>query len=332
MLKRIGLFFLVVFLVGMMLLSEGYAGTNEYKDYNGKKIALLGSAPGGDFYIAAVALSKVLKNYLNLDSTVMTTGGSTSNAQIINRNEATTGLTTSLTVSDGWEGTGWAKGELFRDYRSMVYAFPSFGQGTFLKSAGIKYLEDLEGRTISIGNAGSTHDLVWRKIFDILDIHPKIQNLPFSDTVNLMRDGRIDGFLLLTDYPISSILDIQTTNDCTIVGMTELQRDKVLEVLPDLGLSKEVIPANTYEGQNEDLLTLAIADFFIAHKEHDEELIYYITKAIIEKQEEIANDWLGGRFINAKDVDKINIPLHVGAFKYLQEIGIEIPEKIVPTN
>ena len=115
--------------------------------------------------------------------------------------------------------------------------------------------------------------------------------------------------------------------------MTPWRADQIEATKADGGLelwTRYVIPAETYPGQGKDINTIAQPNFLAVRSDVDEDAVYQITKTMYENLE----------FLNAihqatkaMDIQKaivgLPMPLHPGAARYYQEVGIEIPEKLI---
>jgi TRAP transporter TAXI family solute receptor len=90
------------------------------------------------------------------------------------------------------------------------------------------------------------------------------------------------------------------------------------------------IPAGTYPGQTDDLMTIAQPNFLAVRADLPEEHVYKITKTIYEN--------LGflqaiHKATNAMSLEKalegLPLPLHPGAARYFREAGLEIPARLI---
>lgn len=294
------------------------------------KISLAAASPGGALYVIGSAIAKVLNDEAGIDASVESTGGAQHNIQLLNANEATIGLLTTNVASDAWEGSAdWTGGKQLRDARAMLPMFPTIAQIMVRKDSGITKFSDLNGKTISLGPAGSAHDVEYRKIFDILNVKPgNILNLPLNDAMDQIRDRKADGVLMISTAPNSTMSDFSTTIDAVTIGFTEDEVEILLENLPYM--SPYELKAGVYEGQEEALKTINQWCFLAAHKDQPEELVYQVTKTIAENwgyMETASNTTKG---VTPQDIKFINIPVHKGAAKYFNEIGVEIPSKLLP--
>ncbi|MEL7567297.1 MAG: TAXI family TRAP transporter solute-binding subunit, partial [Dehalobacterium sp.] len=88
----------------------------------------------------------------------------------------------------------------------------------------------------------------------------------------------------------------------------------------------------TYEAQTEPFVTVGEIGILVVHKDLPEDLVYDITKLTYEGKEDMMKGYPGFSTLDPRDITSGLIPLHKGAYKYYQEIGIEIPDAIKPID
>ena len=60
-------------------------------------------------------------------------------------------------------------------------------------------------------------------------------------------------------------------------------------------------------------------------------MIYKITKAFFSNIEEIHKNNPAYRTLGLEDpFSVLNVPLHPGAYKYFKEMGVKVPERLMP--
>ena len=327
--KKFWMMFLVVLLViafGLVFLADCTANAQSYD----KKVSIAAATPGGMFYIIGAAFSKLLTEKTGLNPSVEATGGGASNVQLIQKNSSTFGISSVADIVPAWEGqlTG-AEGVKHQDVRSLFVLFPGVMHGVALARSNIKTIYDVDGKVIGLGPAGSTHDLVWRNLFDFLGIKPsRIYNLSWGDTIDQMRDRKIDAFFLKSSFPNPNISDISSTHDVVVLGIGDEETTKFVEEYPDN--SKFTIKANSYKGQSSDIVTAGGWTLMIANKDQDPQLIYDVVKATYENIDILIESWGDARNIQFENIPYLYIPLHLGAYNYYIEQGVTIPDKLIP--
>jgi len=94
-------------------------------------------------------------------------------------------------------------------------------------------------------------------------------------------------------------------------------------------------PAGQFKGHDKDYLTLAMVVAEMADKNLSEDLAYKIVKSVYAERMEVtkvdAAMREGGleRFPQLS-VDYCDVPLHPGTIKFFRELGVKVPDKLIP--
>ena len=123
----------------------------------------------------------------------------------------------------------------------------------------IKSVDDLKGKSVSIGAAGSG---VYYNAVDVLtaagitleDIKPQYQS--FEDSKEALKDGKIQAAFIVAGAPTTAITELATTNGVYLVNIDGDLRDAIIK--EHSYYSALQIPADTYPGQTEPVETLTV--------------------------------------------------------------------------
>ena len=137
---------------------------------------------------------------------------------------------------------------------------------------------------------------------------------------NLGLDCRIIGMAAGQDA------DVILGTQCDIVIHVAVEDEKFAELKEKYGFyTQQAVPAGTYNGMEEDVMTVAVMATYIVDKDLPEKAVYDLTKAMFENKDAIAAAHVKGAELNAETaIDGIpaEVPLHPGAAKYYKEIGV----------
>jgi len=67
-----------------------------------------------------------------------------------------------------------------------------------------------------------------------------------------------------------------------------------------------------------------------ASADTNEELVYQITKAVFENIDILESTHSGGETTRLENIEEQPIPLHKGAYRYYEEMNIEVPDELLP--
>jgi len=192
----------------------------------------------------------------------------------------------------------------------------------------IKSVADLKGKNVSIGSSGSG---VYFNAMDFLaaydmteaDINP--QYLSFGDSAEALKDGKIDAAFVVAGAPTPAVTDLATSKDTYLVSLDADHVAKLQEISPVY--AESIIPANTYNNQAEDVLTVGVKATIIANGQVSEDQAYTIVKTIFEGKDAITEAHAKGADLDLAYASSCGLPYHAGAAKYFAEQGITVETK-----
>ena len=158
-----------------------------------------------------------------------------------------------------WDGVrAFEQDGATHDFRTLGGLYAETVQ-LFTMDPDIKTVEDLKGKSVSIGAANSG---VYFNALDVLnaggitldDIHP--QYLSFEDSKESLKDGKIDAAFIVAGAPTTAITELATTNGVYMINIDGAIRDSILSDCPYY--TSYQIPAGTYPGQDEPVETITV--------------------------------------------------------------------------
>ena len=287
---------------------------------------------GGVSYVFGSTLSQIYNNGVNkLEISPEVTGGPVVNIGLLQSGQIDIGHVTDSTSYEAYYGTEWATGDASPDIRALYPTYPSAFQAFAIEGNGINEFSDLDGKIVGYGPAGSSGDVVGHNVFKVLGITPKSDSLlGWSDTIGNMKDGMINGAVDVGGYPHTSRQELEATDTITWLRLTKDELVEIQSAYPYY--ISGTIPGGTYKHMSEDYETLFIWNEVICNKGMSDELAYILTKSAFELQPKVAEGHVGGKTMLPENVSAINIPLHPGAIKYYEEVGIGLEDWHYPDD
>lgn len=280
----------------------------------------------GTYYAFGGVLGQYIKNHADIDVTVVSTDGSKANIQGIASGDYQLGTVQSDVMAYAWEGTRSFEEDGKVDSFRVVAGLYAESVQLVTMDPEIKTVADLKGKAVSIGAPGSG---VYFNAIDVLnaagltedDIDP--QYLSFGDSADGLKDGKIDAAFIVAGAPTAAITELCTTNDAYLVPIDGEVADKLMAASPFYTLY--TIPAGTYEGQTEDVVTVTVKATLIVSASADEDAVYNLTKAIFDNVEAIAEENGKGAELSIENATSgMTAPFHAGAAKYFSEKGVTV--------
>ena len=277
----------------------------------------------GTYYAFGGALAGVLTKAVDgVTVTVQSTGASKANILLVSDKEAQMAIVQNDVMDYAYKGT-----DLFKE-DGAIKGFSTLG-GVYaevcqvIATDKINSIEDLKGKVVSVGDAGSGVEFNARQILEAYGLSfddIKVANLGFGESANAFKDGKVDAFFCTAGAPTTAIVDLSTTNAINVLEIDDAHAATLIEKYPFY--TKYAIPGNSYKGVDADKQTVAVKATLIVSDELSEDVVYRMTKAIFEKKDEIIAGHAKGKEIDVKyAVEGMSVPFHPGAEKYYKEVG-----------
>ncbi len=290
----------------------------------------IGAAPiGGVYYVWAGGPAKVLGEKMRIPASVESTGGPVHNVQLVDSKELHFGMVTAAPAYEGWIGSGWAKGRKFQNIRAIFPMYTTYFQMYALKKSGIRSVKDFGGKSVGTGPIGGTPATYWPMIIQEAGVKPRrIVNASSSDLDNQMKDGLLDANGNSVGLPWGLISATETTHEIVLIGVEQDLADKFIRKYPYF--AKGIVPKGTYKSVPNDVPTLTLWNFMVTHKDMPDDFVYEFTKQIFANKAVLVSVHKSAEEVVPKNILYSPIPLHPGAIKYYEEIGVKIPKELRP--
>ncbi len=297
---------------------------------------------GGAFHQGGVSLSALVKIKLlpekRIDLITKNSSGSMENIVRLGNGTSDFAIVQGLLGHHARLGTGPAE-RLGRqpELRAVTMLWPNVEHFIVRKDAApngsIRDLLALKGQRMSFGREELAIESSRFLLENLgLEIGNDIKQafLAFGPSASAFKRGDIDGLSFPASTPVPAFTELlgELGPDATILSWTD---EDLRTADGGLGLwSPLTIPAETYPGQTEALDTIAQPNFLAVRADVDDEVVYAITKAIFENLPFLQRLHEPFQFLTPeRAVDGLPVPLHPGAFRYFQEIRLDMGEAVV---
>lgn len=276
----------------------------------------------GTYYPLGGAMAElVTKAAPYINATAVSTGASVANVNKLVEGEFQLAFCQNDVTFYAYNGVEMFKDNAKPNLRGVGTLYSETIQIVTVASSKVKSLDDLRGKRIAVGAAGSGTEVNCRQILEALgltykDVTP--QYLSFAEAANGLRDGNVDVAVVTAGVPTAAIRDIASQKDVLIIPVSDELADKLIAKYPFY--TKFVIPADTYPKQAGDVQTLAVKAMLLVDAGAKEKLVYDMTKAIFTGTERLAMAHAQGNNIRKESaLEGMPIPLHAGAEKFFKE-------------
>ena len=297
-----------------------------------KSLSLAVASPGGVSYDYGEALAKILTESLKIDVNPVPTQGPVHMVKLIESGGAHLGFITTGVALQGWNGTGdWTAGQRYRKMRAL---FPMYDQPfhfVTLRRSGITTVAQFNNRNVGTGPRAGTGGVYVPAMLAAIGISPKFGNGSLDTAASDLLEGRYDALGITAGIPIPALEHVEAKEPLVFVSLTPEQIEAIRKAMPELTISQ--IGSGVYTSLDKTYTTVGLYIFAIGRDDLPDELVYQLVKAVFENQPRLVKATAAASDTLPQNVVKDTfLPFHPGAVRYYREIGIKIPDALIPTH
>lgn len=288
-------------------------------------VTVLSGGTSGVYYPLGAALAKIYGEKIpGARPTVQATKASVENLNLLQQGKGEIAFSLGDSLAAAWNGDAEAGFKTKLDkLRGVTAIYSNYIQIVASKDSGIATLADLKGKRLSVGAPKSGTELNARAILAAAGLSysdlGKVEYLPFGESVELMKNRQLDATLQSAGLGVSSIRDLASSVDITVVEIPQAVIDKA--GAPFVATD---IPAGTYAKQDKPVRTAAVVNYLVTRADLPDDLVYQMTKAIYENLGELQAAHSAAKGIKLENAKLgMPVPLHPGAAKYFAEKGVK---------
>lgn len=276
-------------------------------------------------HMAGIAVAGVLNNTVpGIHVAVETTKGSAINAVNVSEGDLDLALISGDVAYDAVHGLYSFEGEPRQNLRVLGACYQEVSGWMALEKSGLTQVNQLKGKIISSGPVASVTELTSDMVFEIMGIDPdntEIYSDSLTNSVEHIKRETADAVHAFSTVPYRAHEMLANEYEVVVLEYSETEVEQILD--QDERYFSASIPAGTYNGQDEDILTFGRKVLLCASEEMDEDLAYEIARALDLN----GPTYTGGHnFMTAMQekeflCNELPIPLHEGAERYYKEAG-----------
>ena len=285
---------------------------------------------GGVYYPIGGGLAAVLSKHVpGMQATAEVTGGSVDNLKLIGTDKPYIGFTMADAGLDAYKGEDKFKGNKI-PLRTLMVLYPNRMHLVSIEGRGVNKMSDLKGKHISTGSPGSATEVMAFRILEAAGIDKdkdvKRERLGVAESVNAMKDNKIDAFFWVGGLPTAAVTDLANTPG-TKIKMID-HSEVVAKMNQKYGqlYVEDTIPKSMYKGMDSDNKQATVMNLLVTHANMDEKAAYNIVKTIFDKKADLVavhKEAENFKLENQK-TSATPIPFHPGAIKYFAEKGVKL--------
>ena len=285
---------------------------------------------GGVYYPLGGGMANVLSKYVpGMQATAEVTGGSVDNLRLIGTGKPYIALAMADASQDAYRGEDKFKGSKV-PLRTLMVLYPNRMHVVTVEGTGISTMKDLKGKRVSTGSPGSATEVMAFRVIEAAgldkDRDMRRERLGVAESVNAVKDKKIDAFFWVGGLPTAAVTDLAATPGVKIKLVDHADLVPAMNKKYGNLYVEDVIPRATYAGMAQDNKQSTVWNILVANENLSEQAAYNIVKTIFDKREElIAVHKEAANFkLEMQKQAATPIPYHPGAVKYFKEKGVKL--------
>jgi TRAP transporter TAXI family solute receptor len=319
------------------------SGVSAHAQDEGGSYVLTTASTGGTYYPVGVALATLVKVKLEpkqkIGMSAISSAGSGENVRLLRENEAQFGIIQGLFGYYAATGTGpiaevgpqenlRSVSMLWQNVEHFIVSSDVATTGTLADMVALKGEAMAMGAQNS-GTIGSNRTILSGFGVDI-DTDYELLFGGYGPSAEALQNGQVKGIGAPGGVPVGAISQLMASagDSVTLLSLTE---EEMKTADSDRGLwTPYTIPAGSYPGQDTDVQTVAQPNFLATNADLPEEHVYQLTKAIYENLPFLQAIHPATKVMSIESaIAGLPLPLHPGALRYYQEVGLDIPDRLI---
>lgn len=325
----------VALLTILVLLAACSSG--EAKEEGDKKVSgvvpFYSPGSGGTNYVISAGISQQFNSSKVMPGVMLSTESANGSAEIISsligryeKGAAAFGAPASDIATNVYNGTDpVVKGE-HKEIRAVTWFSYAAVHIVVPEKSDIQSIADLKGKKVGVAPKGSSPYNFMNTLLDEgygLSIEDDLKVIPLGnpEISEGLQNGSIDAGILTGFIPAPLITEISQLADVRLISFDQDILTTFTENHPYY--SAIDVPAGTYKAQDEEMTIGAFETMLVTHEDVDEELVYNLTKFVMENEKDLKKIHESFEISPDKVSRGVSIPFHPGAEKYFEEKNIQ---------
>ncbi len=295
-----------------------------------KTLAIGTGGTGGVYYPLGGGLANLISKHMpGYQATAEVTGGSVDNLKLIGTGQSELGFSMADAALEAANGQDKFKGNKVA-VRTLMVLYPNRMHVVSIEGTGITKMSDLKGKRVSTGSPGSATEVMAFRVIEAAgldkDKDMRRERLGVAESVNAIKDKKIDAFFWVGGLPTAAVTDLGATPGVKIKLVDHSETvDKMNAKYGKLYVT-DVIPAKTYPGQETDNHISTVQNILITSDKMSNDTAYAIVKLVFDHKADLVAVHKEAQNIDYKyqRTENSPVPWHPGALKYFADSGVKM--------
>lgn len=297
---------------------------------NAQNISIATGGTGGVYYPMGGGIAAVLSKHVpGMQATAEVTGGSVDNLKLVGTSKSYVGFSMADAGQDAYRGEDKFKGNKI-PLRTLMVLYPNRMHVVSIEGRGIAKMADLKGKHVSTGSPGSATEVMAFRLIEAAgldkDKDMKRERLSVAESVNAIKDGKIDAFFWVGGLPTAGVTDLANTPNTKLKMVDHAELVSAMNKKYGNLYVEDVITKDVYRGMDSDNKQATVMNILVANESMDDKTAYNIVKTIFDKRDDLIavhKEATNFKLENQKS-SATPIPFHPGAAKYFAEKGVKL--------
>jgi TRAP transporter TAXI family solute receptor len=285
---------------------------------------------GGVYYPLGGGMANVLSKFVpGMSATAEVTGGSVANLQLIGTGKPYIALSMTDAALDAFKGEDKFKGKKV-EVRTLMILYPNRMHVVTVEGTGINKMADLKGKRVSTGSPGSATEVMAFRVIEAAgldrDKDMTRERLGVAESVNAVKDKKIDAFFWVGGLPTAAVTDLAATPGTRIKLIDHAETVAAMNKKYGQLYVEDAIPRATYSGMAADNKQATVMNILVSNANLSDQAAYDIVKTVFDKRADLIavhKEAENFKLENQKAAAS-PIPWHPGAIKYFNEKGVKL--------
>lgn len=261
---------------------------------------------------------------------VRTTAGSAANIRLLSEDYVQMAIAQADMAEDAYAGTGvFADGESYTNFSAVAGLYTEACQVAVRVDSEITSIEDLQGKTVSIGEEESGTEQNARQILEAYGLGDRLVEMKYftyTEAADALQKGEIDAMFCTAGVQTTVLEELTRQCEIRFLNVDGEGAGRLLSAYP--AYETYVIPADTYYGQPEEVFTVGVKALLLASDKLSAKTVKQITGLLFGNSQKLQYALpLDLVLDESSSTDRISIPFHPGAADYYKECGIDVTTK-----
>jgi TRAP transporter TAXI family solute receptor len=294
-----------------------------------KTIAIGTGGTGGVYYPLGGGIANVLsKNLPGVQATAEVTGGSVDNLKLIQSGQSEIGFSMADAALDAFKGEDKFKSGKV-PLRTLLVLYPNRMHVVTVEGTGVDKMSDLKGKRVSTGAPGSATEVMAFRVIEAAGLDRekdmKRERLSVAESVNALKDRKIDAFFWVGGVPTAAVTDLAATPGVKmkLIDHADLA-PKMNAKYGDL-YAAGTIPPGSYPGYDKPNQNTDVWNILVTGDKMTDDDAYKIVKTLVEKKADLVAVHKDAASFSLENQvqSRSPVPFHPGALRYFKEMGVK---------